>query len=1463
MAAAAPRGGAEARSRDSRGPPASFSGIGPSFSTAASLFLLPTMPLPSPPRRGAQRQECEEGRQTAEAGDSVSRLVQLPHWLLLRVAWFLPAVDVLQLEACCRTLKETCCRWDGLWRHRMVSDFVRRYESLPAALDLSGRGRCSCETTGGGCCSTASQQGTAGGPPAGASSSGSRGAPLPHSPVTSGGPPAGRARAPSPDRPGPLETSSSSVRRSTAYALTKHPFTWRDLYSRVCLLLSNMRSGLAHRRVMREALRPPSNSTIEGGLCVTLECRRLLWCSGEYLQCIDLDLGCMLWSAAIGAELISRHAVEALIDGNIIPNFRWGPPYQPNEGAPPFAPGEAEGPPPQLTPPGGTALWRSAGAPLRSPQSWRSRCHVVASASHAFTFVSGRLHVFCLQSGLLVREIQLGLTPQEAAAAASPMPIDVCHRNNQFAFVYRLGASFYHSETLEPLFRLQHVETVQLQLLQQQQSLNRLAYWGGYRLDGVAAPTDDFFDFCWAGAACTGRPLHTRTGQQQQQQQQHQQQQQQQQQIGGDAADFSSDSHSRRCGCFCHMNGVERGTGACRYHGCWDGWTTSSSSSSSSAGHFAAARCLDTDAHCSMTCCRLRCRHVVTWHSGMSRCLMIWSAAGGEGADVRLVYTLRGHESPVLQVRQLTDWRDMREYFLASLDAAGTVRLWHSAAFPRPETAAAAAAATAARAAATGPLHIMLPRRGAAPQQPAQALIEGDEEAAAAAGDPSSSSAAAAAAAAAAGRGEGQEEAASGDTGCIAVIPPMREHWVHRISLSCHGLLTLCRNRQVPQWGQQQQMLLLWALKPPSLASMRGKRKSALLDPEEQRHAFLLSAHWGETDPHQHWDRLLHTWRHLGNIEPTTNSFSTKVRWVLESRRTAAAVARLAANAGMPAGSWPAASRNPDRAPAASVAAAAASGFTASAAAAPAAAARPLDTGADSAAVPGMRGAPSHAAADAVAEAAVASPARQSSEAAHAAHPAPFKNCPQDTNSSSSSRSSRSSSSGIAAAAMNVFSGDGDSRSSSSCPVRQSNRSRNMASSDSSSQGSGSLSVSSGSRSSAGGDVCRLEVFGAYSLPFSAFFAEFSSRGLVSVLCSESKEVGAQGAASFPPGIPRHNCFRACLSDWLVFDLNRINREREEAACCSAAAADAELQSELATAAAAAESYDEETLANQRAEKSWWRDAHTPDDGGTAFQSFMDPATLQWRLQQQQQCAAEQQRVKDAVRQHRLLVLQWVERQRRRRYRAAATALAAPSAAAALAAPPDSAASVAKPLAAAAAASGDRAGPARGLRPTVVVATLPQRSPSVDTCSSGSSSTNSSNSSSSNSSNSSNSSSRMASRIEAAAAGSAGGGSEHGDSGVEPSAGGDAAAAVAAGVAAAAVVAEAFSKGGGGLYPWWPAAVTTHELHPLASVVWLRERGNAWALIDWKAVQVDATGTLVILDFAHPDASPICPPVFM
>ncbi|CBZ50459.1 putative F-box domain containing protein [Neospora caninum Liverpool] len=71
--------------------------------------------------------------------------------------------------------------------------------------------------------------------------------------------------------------------------------------------------------------------------------------------------------------------------------------------------------------------------------------------------------------------------------------------------------------------------------------------------------------------------------------------------------------------------------------------------------------------------CQQICRHIVTWLVKRSRSIKIWDIRDGAN-----VYCLRGHEAPVQKVRHVMNWRDLAEYFLASLDTEGSVRIWGS-----------------------------------------------------------------------------------------------------------------------------------------------------------------------------------------------------------------------------------------------------------------------------------------------------------------------------------------------------------------------------------------------------------------------------------------------------------------------------------------------------------------------------------------------------------------------------------------------------------------------------------------------------------------------------------------------------------------------------------------------------------------------------------------------------------------
>ncbi|EPT31653.1 F-box domain-containing protein [Toxoplasma gondii TgCatPRC2] len=71
--------------------------------------------------------------------------------------------------------------------------------------------------------------------------------------------------------------------------------------------------------------------------------------------------------------------------------------------------------------------------------------------------------------------------------------------------------------------------------------------------------------------------------------------------------------------------------------------------------------------------CQQICRHIVTWLVKRSRSIKIWDIRDGSN-----VYCLRGHDAPVQKVRHVMNWRDLADYFLASLDTEGSVRIWGS-----------------------------------------------------------------------------------------------------------------------------------------------------------------------------------------------------------------------------------------------------------------------------------------------------------------------------------------------------------------------------------------------------------------------------------------------------------------------------------------------------------------------------------------------------------------------------------------------------------------------------------------------------------------------------------------------------------------------------------------------------------------------------------------------------------------
>ncbi|XP_026191613.1 uncharacterized protein LOC34618053 [Cyclospora cayetanensis] len=1366
---------------------------------------------------------------SALGDSSMSHLLRLPRWLLLPIARFLPARDLLQLEGSCRYLKEISSTWDGLWRHKVITDFVRRYESLQGALDLMGSS-CSCHITGGGCSLI---------PPKPTvekfcSSEDRSISPTPSLNVFDSG--KGLVSWTREGPQWPQEGGDASVRRSTAYTLTVHPFTWRVLYFRVCMLLKNLRGGLAHRRILKEALKPPIHVAVEGGMCITLDCRRLLWCNGEALQCFDLDRGRLLWSswvaeepfeptstaaftagaaeAAAGAQLTPRRLLNSIqqeeipatgVNGSQM-RFRGGPPK-----VAPFNP--------LLT------------GPVGASQGWRSRCHVVASASHAFTFVRGWLQVFCLQTGLYVRDLCVGLSPIQTAAAASCMPIDVCHRSNQFAFISKIGAIIYDSETLAPLFALQHVGTLELRQLQQQQQQQRRAYLGGEWVGGPPPHAEGGFDFCWAGAACRGRPLHRRTEcSLEQQQLQHQQ---------GDATRQSgATSNSDLCSCFCHLNGAERNASACNARGCWASWNTNRGSCGSSGGLFASRRCRDTELQCSLKCCRLGCRHIVTWHAGVSRRLLVWSASPVCTADAsqgppssvaqsppylatpsasfsarsgvieapaivstatascaRLVYTLRGHTRPLLRVRQQTDWRDMHEYFLASLDVGGTVRVWHSAAFPQKEATAAAAAAAMTRACERDT------EIAAAPLLPDPLQQQGGQMNAAGMRPIHPESAGISSRRRFLCARQAEDDSKEAAIGCIAVIPPMDSYWVHRISLSCHGLLTLCRRKQVLQHSQQHQqpLLLLWMLNAPSLSSLRARRGT------KQK----LRLDWSSTNPDAVWQHMLSRWKQLAK-GTTKDDFGCKVVGVLEDRRRNFSGADTAIRI--------------------SVKAAAESHAVPDSAAVFFASASEAARSADTAAAAASRRPPPSSGAPTPEAPCVVTAGRTAGFAIRGLSLRPLSNRGTGSSRRSSSdgpRSLGSQTTGICSRSSSVQepeesshrslaskggNGSTDKGSKRTIRIPQSCAEGFAGSMPLPRRAIGGSGRNSGPESTSS-QVHTLEICGAYLLPSNAFFAEFSGEGLISVLCGEDEVNSTESVSGFAPRVPRYNPFKRSLSDWLVFDVERLQREHNSRAASSsaraAAAADsvAEVADEGATADAAAALCDDAAFALRQAKRCCWRgdpgvrpQESSPD---RPLQAFYEPAATQWRLQQQQRAAEEAKR-RESIKSHRRLVLQWIERQRRRRHRSAVLAASAAA----------HAASHAEAAVFATNLTGEGHGHAENQR--TAAASAPLRPLAISPGPQGASSTPSV-------SNSRTAAATNENRAEV----------------------------------------SAVPTSQRSLRSPWPASVEPQALDPLSSVAWLREKGNAWALVDWKAVQVDANGSLVILDFAHPDASPLCPAIFL
>lgn len=71
--------------------------------------------------------------------------------------------------------------------------------------------------------------------------------------------------------------------------------------------------------------------------------------------------------------------------------------------------------------------------------------------------------------------------------------------------------------------------------------------------------------------------------------------------------------------------------------------------------------------------CRRKSRHIITWLRKTSRNIKIFDVCSGKE-----VAQLSGHRSKVLRVRQAQNIYRLEDYFLASLDVAGIVRIWDS-----------------------------------------------------------------------------------------------------------------------------------------------------------------------------------------------------------------------------------------------------------------------------------------------------------------------------------------------------------------------------------------------------------------------------------------------------------------------------------------------------------------------------------------------------------------------------------------------------------------------------------------------------------------------------------------------------------------------------------------------------------------------------------------------------------------
>eukprot|EP00922_Rhytidocystis_sp_ex-Travisia-forbesii_P004704 GHVS01006921.1.p1 GENE.GHVS01006921.1~~GHVS01006921.1.p1 ORF type:complete len:1068 (+),score=170.97 GHVS01006921.1:275-3478(+) len=74
------------------------------------------------------------------------------------------------------------------------------------------------------------------------------------------------------------------------------------------------------------------------------------------------------------------------------------------------------------------------------------------------------------------------------------------------------------------------------------------------------------------------------------------------------------------------------------------------------------------------TSCRRKSRHIITWLRKASKNIKIFDVCSG-----KQVVQLEGHQAKLLRVRQAQNIYQLEDYFLASLDVSGVVRIWDSA----------------------------------------------------------------------------------------------------------------------------------------------------------------------------------------------------------------------------------------------------------------------------------------------------------------------------------------------------------------------------------------------------------------------------------------------------------------------------------------------------------------------------------------------------------------------------------------------------------------------------------------------------------------------------------------------------------------------------------------------------------------------------------------------------------------